>query len=85
MRNVFQCRDELLEDSAPVFVVVELVEAGAGGGEENGVSGLGSDLREGYGLLEGACPQYRGGAGELGADFFRGGTNGEYRGDPVVE
>ena len=76
---------QLLEDAAAVFVVLELVEAGAGWSEEDGVSGLGVCVGLGYGLVESACPQYRGGAGELVADFVGGGTNGEYRLDPVWE
>lgn len=63
-----------------MFEAVELVEGGAGGGEEDGVAGLGfgggglEGVAQGFGVADGDVGWERG--GQLTLDLFGGGTDG---------
>src|SRR5581483_2104733 len=67
---------QFFEHAPAVLVVFELVEAGAGGGEEDDVAGSGrfGSLFDCH--LEGTGTQDVGGARDLRFDFFGGGADG---------
>ena len=67
---------QLLEDAAAVFVAFELVEAGAGGGEQDDVAGMGGGGDGADGLVEGFAGVDRDHAAELRLDFGGGGADG---------
>src|SRR5260221_13970689 len=50
-----QLMDKVLEDASTMLVVLELVEAGAGGRQEHDVSGMSGLGREFHGMLDGSC------------------------------
>src|SRR5271155_2517103 len=74
-RALRQLVDQVFEDAAAVFVVFKLIQAGAGGREQNGVAGLG-DL---FGAVHGAFERFYKfqsyAAGDVAGDFVGGAAN----------
>ena len=72
-------RDQILEDTAALFIAGELIETGAGGGEQNGIAGMGLGAGLAHGGVESAALDEGDGAFQMPGDFFRRGTD-EQRG-----
>ena len=68
--------DEFLEDTAAMFVAFELVEAGAGGGEQDGVAGVSGGCDGADSLGEGLAGVDGDHAAQLRLDFGGGGADG---------
>src|SRR5579859_5651051 len=64
-----QLRDEAFEGAATMLEIVELIEAGAGGGQEDGVAGAGGGVGVAYGSIDGFGIHQRNGAPDLIANF----------------
>ena len=67
--------DELFEHAATVFVIFELVEAGAGGREQHDIAGLCGARCDFHGALNRAGTFDGDATGDLAFDFLRGGAD----------
>src|ERR1035438_4045816 len=74
-----QLVDDLFEEPAAVLVALELVEAGAGGRQQQGVAGHGMRVGMGDGRFDGPGGDQRDRALKLPGDLGRGGSD-EQRG-----
>ena len=77
--------DQFFEDAAAMFVAFELVEAGAGGGEQDDVAGMGGGGDGADGLVEGFAGVDRDDSAQLRLDFGGGGADGVDGADACAE
>ena len=77
--------DDFLEDAASVFVALELVEAGAGGSEQDDVSGFRGGCGAANGVVEGFGVEDFGRALDVGFDLGGGCADGVDALDAVAE
>src|SRR5579862_6410340 len=71
LRVLGQYMHQSLELAAPVLETIELIETGAGGSEQHGVTGFGARVRLDHRSLKGTRAKQWNRAAQLGVDLVR--------------